>query len=192
MTNDNDDDTAGKGAGRSKSEALGARDVAAKSRELAKRLPAVGYVTWLCTQSPGHRQLFLQDLEWRVFPPILLGQYKLHTDSKVGGLPTAYASWAFMSEEVEAGYRKSHKLRASDWQTGEYLWLVDFITPFGGAARLLSDLYYEIHKDREVKLLYPDDNGDPAETTLSALMRRHAAEAESSSTRGGVGPTTTH
>jgi len=179
MTENNDHDAAAGRAGDVDDNSGAGGDVAAKSRELAKRLPAIGYVTWLCSQSPGHRQIFVQDLEWRVFPPILLGQYRLHTDSKVGGLPTAFASWAFLSEQAEAGYRETHRLRASDWRTGERLWLVDFITPFGGAARLLSDLYYEIHPEREVRLLYPDANGDSSETTLSTLMRRHASEAAS-------------
>lgn len=187
MTDNNDHDAA---AGEEKDNTQQPGDVAAKSRELTKRLPAVGYVTWLCSQSPSHRRLFLQDLDWRVFPPILLGQYRLHTDSKVGGLPTAYASWAFLSEEAETGYRETHKLRASDWRSGDRLWLVDFITPFGGSARLLSDLYYEIHPEREVKLLYPDAHGDPSETTLSALMRRHTAEAESTGSADGTDQTT--
>lgn len=164
-------------------------DTLAKSREIVKRLPAIGYVTWLCSQSPSQRHLFIQDLEWRMFPAIVLGQYKLHTDSKVGGLPTAFASWAFLSARTEASYRATHKLRPGDWRSGDRLWLIDFITPFGGAPALLDELYYQIHKDREIKLLYPDGNGTPVETTLSALMRQQSAnratttEAPDGSTR---------
>lgn len=149
----------------------GAAAFAAKSRELALRLPTVGYVTWLCSHSPIHRQLFLQDLEWRVFPPVILGQHKLVVDSKVGGLPTAYASWAFLSAEVERTYRETHRLRPNDWCCGDSLWLVDFVTPFGGAVALLEDLYYQVHKDQEIKLMYPVAGGEPREATLSQLIR---------------------
>lgn len=152
----------------------GHADSAAKGREIVKRLPAIGYVTWLCSQSQGHRQLFIQDMEWRLFPPVILRQYKLRIDDKVGGLPTAYASWAFLSEEIEGSYRKSHKLRPGDWRSGDRLWLVDCIAPFGGAAALLEELYCEIHRDRETRLLYPDADGVPVETTLSEFMQRHS------------------
>lgn len=147
-------------------------DTAIKARELAKRLPAIGYITWLCTRSQGHKQLFIQDMEWRLFPPVMLGQYKLRIDDKAGGLPTAYASWAFLSEEVEAGYRAAHRLRPGDWRSGDRLWLVDFLAPFGGALALLEELYFEVHRDREVRLLYPGAGGTPVETTLSEFVQR--------------------
>lgn len=156
-------------------------DSAPKGREIVKRLPAIGYVTWLCSQSQGHRQLFIQDMEWRLFPPILLAQYKLRIDDKVGGLPTGYASWAFLSEEIEGSYRMTHKLRPGDWRSGDRLWLVDFIAPFGGAAALLEELCFEVHRDRETRLLYPDAGGIPVETTLLELMQRHSEPGTSAS-----------
>lgn len=145
-------------------------DVVAKSRELALQLPVLGHIAWLCCHSQIHRNLFVQDLEWRVFPPVLLKQYKLVMDSKAGGLPTAYASWALLSEEAEGAYRSTHRLRPNDWRSGENLWLVDFVTPFGGAAVLLEELNYQVHKDREIKLMYPVGGGDPREVTLSQLI----------------------
>jgi len=166
-------------------------EIAEKSRELARRLPAIGHVTWLCSQSPSHRKMFVQDLEWRIFPPILLGQCKLHMDAGVGGLPTAFASWAYLSEEAESCYWSTHKLRPGDWRSGDRAWLVDFITPFGGAPKLLSELYYDIHKDRELMLLYPDENGEPVETSLSELVRRHQTNGDAGQD-GDTDPPTTH
>lgn len=147
---------------------------AKKGREIAKRLPAIGYVAWLCSQSQGHKQLFIQDMEWRLFPPVILGQYKLRIDDKVGGLPTAYASWAFLSDEIEADYRTAYKLRPGDWRSGDRLWIVDCIAPFGGALSLLEEFYFDVYRNREVKLLYPDGGGVPVETTLSQLIQQHS------------------
>lgn len=161
---------------------LGGKDaVSAKSREIAKRLPALGYVTWLYSHSQAYRKLFIQDLEWRVFPPIIMGQYTLYTDSKVGGLPTAYASWAFLSSEAEETYRSTQRLRPGDWRSGAHLWLIDFVTPFSGASALLEDLYYQIHASREIRLLYPDASSSPVETTVSEMLRRQASEDATSS-----------
>jgi len=161
----------------------GAANSAVKGREIAKRLPAIGYVTWLCSQSRGHKQLFVQDMEWRLFPPIILGQYKLCIETRTGGLPTAYASWAFLSEEVETSYRTSQKLRPGDWRSGDRLWLVDVVAPFGGAVALLDELCFEIHLEREVRLLYPGADGTPIEKTLSELIRGESRHGNIASSR---------
>jgi len=160
---------------------------AAKGREIAKRLPAIGYIAWLCSQSPGHKQLFIQDMEWRLFPPVILGQYKLRIDNKAGGLPTAYASWAFLSDEIEAGYRTAHKLRPGDWQSGDRIWLVDCIAPFGGAVHLLEELCFEVYQNREIKLLYPDTTGAPVETTLSEVIQ-HFCDPDTIASRTPADP----
>lgn len=170
----------------SKEPDAGAAEVTARSRELALRLPTIGYVTWLFSHSPIHRQLFVQDLEWRVFPPVILGQHKLVVDSKVGGLPTAYASWAFLSAEVERTYRETHRLRSNDWRSGDSLWLVDFVTPFGGTEALLEELCYQVHKDREIKLMYPVGGGEPREVTLSHLIRERRESDTPDAHRGSV------
>jgi cytolysin-activating lysine-acyltransferase len=150
-------------------------DTTIKSRELAARLPAFGYATWLLGHSPSHRQLFIQDLEWRVLPPIVLEQNKHILDSKVGGLPTAYVSWAFLSKEAEHTYHTTHRLRPNDWRSGDSLWLVDFVTPFGGAGMLMEELYCQIHRDFEINLMYPLDGGEPVATTLSEVLRRQSS-----------------
>jgi len=36
----------------------------------------LGQITWLSTQSPRHKGLFIYDLEWLVMPAILLKQFK--------------------------------------------------------------------------------------------------------------------
>lgn len=177
MTKQRKTEAARGSAGRKPGKVDGVTGKSIKSREIAKRLPAIGYVTWLFSQSQGHRQLFIQDMAWRLFPAIILGQYKLRIDDKVGGLPTAYASWAFLSRETEAGYRASHTLRPGDWRSGDQLWLVDCVAPFGGTAALLEELYFDVHRDRETRLLYPDADGIPVETTLSKLMQRHTGHA---------------
>lgn len=34
----------------------------------------IGEIVWLITQSPVHRKLQLSDLEWLVYPPVILNQ----------------------------------------------------------------------------------------------------------------------
>ncbi|HSH41895.1 MAG TPA: toxin-activating lysine-acyltransferase [Arenicellales bacterium] len=163
-------------------------DVNIKSREIAKRLPAIGYVTWLCSQSQSHRQLFVQDMEWRLFPPVILGQYKLRIQGKAGGLPTAYASWAFLSEELENDFRATHKLRPGDWRSGDRPWLVDCIAPFGGAIDFLEELQLDVLADQEVQLFYPGANGSAAETTLVELIKHRSKPGASTQRNSAHSP----
>lgn len=56
-------------------------------------------------------------------------------DSKV----VAYVSWAFLSPEVEKKYIKnSNSLDVMDWNSGDNLWLVDVVSPYGDTVQLLN------------------------------------------------------
>ncbi|MCW8344268.1 toxin-activating lysine-acyltransferase, partial [Stenotrophomonas sp. SG1] len=37
----------------------------------------LGEITWLMTQSPIHKQLFIGDLEWFAMPAILVEQFRI-------------------------------------------------------------------------------------------------------------------
>ncbi len=140
-------------------------------RSLAGRLPMLGHATWLCTRSPAHRLLFVQDFDWRVLPPMLFDQYKLYFDGASEGLPVAFVSWALLNEAAEQRFVDTQRLSPGDWRSGQRLWLVDFVTPFGGTRRILSDLRHGVHRGQTVNLLYPDANAIPRPTTLDALLQ---------------------
>jgi len=50
-------------------------------------------------RSAPHRHLFVGDLEWLLLPPIALKQFRLW---RRDNMPVAFASWAMLSDEVEA------------------------------------------------------------------------------------------
>jgi len=53
----------------------------------------------------------------------------------------AYACWAKVSDEVDERLRNgSTKLRPEEWNSGENLWLVDLVVPFGGAEFVVNEL----------------------------------------------------
>src|SRR5262245_41508576 len=56
---------------------------------------ALGEIVSLLVQSPAHRHLFINDLEWLVVPPVMLKQFAIF---RQGARPVAYASWALVSE----------------------------------------------------------------------------------------------
>lgn len=122
-----------------------------------QRLQAIGSAVWLMSQTVGHKHLFLADIEWLVTPPISAGQFRLWHKS---GLPIAYASWAYLSDEVaqrlQSGIRK---LAPAEWKCGDQLWLMDVIAPFGGQDTIVKDLRERVLKGKSVKTLQAGKDG---------------------------------
>lgn len=98
----------------------------------------LGEITWLMTQSPIHKQLFIGDLEWFAMPAVLLEQFRIFYGPNS---PAAVALWAMVSEETEARLKDgAHKLRADEWKGGDRPWLIELVAPFGGQEEILADL----------------------------------------------------
>ena len=110
-------------------------DVNPAPKTLAQML---GEITWLMTQSPIHKQLFIGDLEWFAMPAILVEQFRIFYGPNS---PAAVALWAMVSEETEERLKAgAHKLRADEWQGGDRPWLIELIAPFGAQDEILADL----------------------------------------------------
>ena len=116
----------------------------------AKTTAAVlGEIVWLMSQSRLHKQFFIQDLEWFVMTPVLLQQFRLYYDNQK---PIGVVLWARVSAEVEAMLSVgTTKLRPQDWRSGDRLWVVEVIAPFGGAEEMVRDLKAKVFPDRELK-----------------------------------------
>lgn len=106
--------------------------------KVAKQVPVMGAVAWLMMQGAATRHTLLSDLQWRVMPPLILDQAKLFMRD---GLPLAYVSWALLSESAAERYQHPpHQLAASDWQSGNQVWIIDLLAPHGGADDVVKDL----------------------------------------------------
>lgn len=117
----------------------------------------LGDVAWLMTHSPAHKHLFLADLEWLVLPPVLSKQFRLF---KSGDRPFAFATWAFLNEEAEKRLLSGQpRLRPGGWRSGEKLWLIDVIAPFGGSDGVLAHLKQKLFQDRPLMALRPNLDG---------------------------------
>ena len=119
-----------------------AENIVAFAKEQAgkmfQKLPLLGPVAWLMMQQPHTKHTLLSELEWRVLPPLMLDQAKLFMRD---GSPLAYVSWARLSNGAAQRYRQApHQLSFNDWSSGEEVWLVDVVAPFGGLQRLMEEL----------------------------------------------------
>jgi hypothetical protein len=59
-------------------------------------------------------------------------------------------------EGTEVSAILSRGLTVGDWRSGEALWLIDFVAPFGGAASILSDVRKKRFPNEVINRLTPD------------------------------------
>jgi cytolysin-activating lysine-acyltransferase len=128
------------------------QDLATYAKEQAQRvmgkIPLLGAVSWLMMQQVATRHTLLSELEWRVMPALVLDQAKLYMRKNA---PVAYVSWARLSDDVAKRYQQApHHLSASDWKSGEQIWIVDLCTPFGGIQEVMSDLRESMFAGQEI------------------------------------------
>ena len=118
----------------------------------------LGEITWLISQSPLHKNLFVCDLEWFVMPAILLEQFRLYPGPN--GQPAGLIIWASVSDEVQARLENNQpRLAPQDWQSGSNLWLIEMIAPFGGQEEMLSEAAATIFHGRPFKYQIAGSNG---------------------------------
>lgn len=117
----------------------------------------LGEITWLMSQSPIHKQLFISDLEWFAMPAILLEQFRIWNGPNS---PAAVALWATVSPETEARLEAgASKLRPDEWQNGDRPWLIDLVAPFGAVDEILVDLSKTVFEGKPFKFHHIDANG---------------------------------
>src|SRR5262249_4088361 len=142
----NDDKKAGNGGGAETIFTKPAPEGAGK-----KVSEVLGEIVWLMSQAPPHKQFFISDLEWLVMPPVLLQQFRLFYDQ---AKPIGVAFWATVDAEVEGRLAAgTTRLRPQDWKSGDRLWVVEVIAPFGGAEEMVKDLKAKVFPQREIKFL---------------------------------------
>lgn len=136
-----------------------------QSTRLLRKLPILGPATWLLMSSPMTRHTLLSEYEWRLMPPLVLDQIKLYLQDEK---PVAFATWARLSESVAERYRCApHHLAGSDWSSGDQVWLVDVVTPFGGAQDVLKDLRQKVFPGQTIHQLLPVGAGATLAKTLT-------------------------
>jgi cytolysin-activating lysine-acyltransferase len=129
-----------------------------EAKKVFHKIPILGPVTWLMMHQSTTKFSLLCDMEWRIMPPLMLDQAKLYMKDES---PLAFVSWAKLSDEVVARYKTPpHHLTPSDWKTGEQIWIVDMLVPFGGAQDVLKDLKENVFKGETLYQLAPMPSGE--------------------------------
>ncbi len=111
----------------------------------------------MCPSNSCPSNSFIADLEWFVMTPILLQQFRLfyakdrpscRRHARNGGV----VLWAYVDDDTAARLAAgTNKLRPQDWKSGDKVWAVEVIAPFGGAEDMLKDLKSHVFPTQEVR-----------------------------------------
>lgn len=125
-----------------------------QARESLAKLPILGPALWLYARDPARKFMFMGDLDWAVLPPVVLDQCRLYSKN---GLPYAFFTWAKVNDQIDARLRgKQLKLAPHEWRTGEHVWIIDAVAPFGQLDETLADLIAQQLAGVKVSALLPD------------------------------------
>ena len=124
----------------------------------AKKLSEVlGETVWLLSQSPLHKQFFISDLEWFIMTPVLLQQFRLFYATNK---PIGLVLWARVNDDVAKRLADgTTKLRPQDWKSGDQLWVVEVIAPFGGPEEMINDLKAKVFPNEEIRYVALSKDG---------------------------------
>jgi cytolysin-activating lysine-acyltransferase len=102
----------------------------------------LGEMTWLLTQSPLHKALPIEAIEWLIMPALIHEQFYIFRDDD---RPVGVALWAKCSPQAEAKLERGmleppNRLTLEDWNSGDAIWLVDLVAPFANAENKHTEI----------------------------------------------------
>lgn len=117
----------------------------------------LGSVVWLWMHSASHRNFPLHTLPVLLLPAIKNRKFVLASES---GRPVFYLAWANLSEEAEKRYLANSPLLMpeADWNSGERMWVLDWVAPFGHTATANGLLRRQLFANRFGRMLYHRGN----------------------------------
>ena len=74
--------------------------------------------------------------------------------------PVGVALWATVDDAVAGRLAQGiTKLRPQDWKSGDQLWVVEVISPFGAPEAMVQNLKSQVFPDREMRFLMSTTDG---------------------------------
>lgn len=96
----------------------------------------------------------MADIDWVLLPPVILDQCRLYTKNDI---PFAFFTWAKVNDAVDQRLRSGVlRIAPHEWQSGEHLWLIDVITPFGQQEEMMTELRKAQFAGLKISALLPD------------------------------------
>ena len=78
----------------------------------------------LYRQFPKFDKYTYEDLVKIITPSLNLDQYQIH---RVGNQDVGFTNWAFLSDNVEARFKLTGKLKSNEWNCGNNVWHIETV-----------------------------------------------------------------
>ncbi|MHB1098191.1 MAG: toxin-activating lysine-acyltransferase [Burkholderiales bacterium] len=125
-----------------------------EAKAALKKLPILGPVFWLYARDERRKFTFIADQDWLLMPPVVLDQCKLYMKDE---MPWVFVTWALVSDDIDARLRSMvPKIAPHEWKSGEHVWLIDIVAPFGQSDEMVKELCMTQFPGRKVSALIPD------------------------------------
>lgn len=113
----------------------------------------LGSAIWLWMHSRDHRDAPLHTLSALLLPAIKRRQFILVAEA---GRPVFYLAWANLSREAEQRYLRNSPILMpeEDWDSGERMWILDWVAPFGHTRAMSRLLERHLFANRLARFLY--------------------------------------
>ena len=125
----------------------------------------------LVKHSKFHRPLRFKLIIKSFDTPLKLNQYRFWRNNKqklVG-----FCSYALVSDEVLTKLRHGASMEKDWWQSGNHLWLAEFVAPFGHVSFIVKDTVRYFNKEHGIETGYWYR---PSKSKKGHIGRDHALE----------------
>lgn len=118
----------------------------------------LGEITSLLLLSKVHRKFQVRDIADIIIPTINLNQFRIyHNKNKQ---PIGLVTWGYFDEKTEQEYLSGKTvLSGKELKSGDILYMLDFIAPYGHAKKIVKDLRENIFPNSEAKSLHFIEQG---------------------------------
>ncbi len=101
-------------------------------------LAVIGEFAFLCFYSKLHRKWSMEMIARSFEPPIYLKQFQVY---RARDVPRGLVTWARMDSATEAKFIQGNGLDTyEEWNSGENLWIVDIISPWGHGKAMIENI----------------------------------------------------
>lgn len=141
----------------------------------------LGEMVWLYSHSKLHEKWQISSIHRWLLPALETKQFRIYHR---GTKPVGFVSWAWLNESVETAYvLNTSSLRPNSWRSGDRLWFIDLVAPFGDATAICRDLRNKVFPDDVGRFLRAKQSDD----TLR-IMYVHGKDAVSKARDGLSNP----
>lgn len=99
------------------------------------QLAGLGELAFLFMRAPNYAVRAVEAMRHAIEPAIDTGHFAI---MRHNGVPRAAVTWAFFDAATETRLLAGERLASADWMSGDRVWLMDLIAPYGqGSARAM-------------------------------------------------------